>query len=148
MNSIVESASLLLTSIAFLYSAWSGVLNEVRNYDLAGHYLDLKTKHIHLKEVFRGRLIPILFGSFLSTIIFIPKVIDIIKASIKLNIEVGIFQALKYYDIPSAVLFVVEFFLFLLMGHLFRIALELKKKIVFLNNAQDKYKRSKNIPSE
>jgi len=101
MDSFVDSAALILTSISLLYSVWSNLFDEVNNYKLDGHYPDLRKDHDRARNIYRSRAIPILTGSILSTVVFMPKVIKIVLTSVQLNLDLGPMKSLVLYDIPN-----------------------------------------------
>jgi len=138
MDSIVDSAALILTSISLLYSGWSSLFDEVNNYKLDGHYPDLRKDHERARKIYSSRAIPILTGSILSSIVFMPKVIKIFFTSTQLNLDLGPIKSLVFYDIPSASLILVEMFLIALSIHLGHTVINIRKILMGFEKIKNK----------
>lgn len=128
MSEVLSSLSILLATIALLYSSWQADIRKARELKIPQHYIDGKKEHDFLKETLWKKTIPLCLATTLVTFAFLPETVRIIWSSVKIIISNGFLQSIQTYNAMPTALVIVNFALFLLSSHLLSMSLILYRK--------------------
>jgi hypothetical protein len=129
MASALESASLVLTSIAVLLSAWSQDFDKILDLEIPVYIDDETPDYKFSKRIYKTRALPIFIISLIASLIYLPKVLEAVLLSQFINLNLGFAQALASYDVASMVFILVVVVLILLTIHLGVVARGIRNKI-------------------
>ena len=128
INEILSSISLLLATIALLYSSWQQDIRKARELKIPQHYIDGRVEHNFLKETLWKKAVPLCVATILITLTFLPEMVRVILLSLR-NISCnGIIKSMHDYNAMETTLILVTVALFLFSSHLFSISSILYKK--------------------
>ncbi|MCW0482411.1 hypothetical protein [Gaoshiqia sediminis] len=112
MNDLLSASSILLAILTALYGFFYPSINEVLLIKPSTHPVDDKRNYAKAKETRNTRLIPLMIGTIVISLVFLPEFLNQMVICYDLLIEHG-FQKLSY-DTLIATFMVVCFFIFLL----------------------------------
>lgn len=131
MSDILSSASLLLAIFTSLYGFYYPAINGILKIKLQQNKHDNRASYILALEVQKTKLWPLVIGSSILTVTFLPEAVRIICKSIRVVEKYGV--SFKTYDTISASFLVVVIFMVVLLIHIICLAVSFKKQKEKLN---------------
>lgn len=127
MSDILSSASLLLAILTTVFGLIYPTIKEVIDLKVAPHKADNSANHKKALLIRKTRLIPLLFGSLILTLVFIPELIKQVAQSVKTFSKQGF--DFNTYDTVMASFIVVTLFMITLTIIIIVIAINYQKKV-------------------
>ena len=128
MADVLASASLILTALALLYTAWHPDIEEAHGFSVARPYPDAEYDHDRLRAVLHGRALPLGIVSAIMTLIVLPESVWVCRVSLGVVCSLGLIDALSQYDLSSATLIFVQLLSTTLSVHLWTLTAKLIRK--------------------
>lgn len=131
MSDILSSFSLLFAALALFYSTWyKKIMDLIDNWSPPGKQRE--REHLrylsNAKQIKRFRLLPLLIGSLLITLLLFYEMFKIILEIFEYISQYG-FNSIIYFDTFKAVIVLLSIFSFALFNHLRNLYSKLDKKI-------------------
>ena len=131
MSDILSSASLLLAILTTVFGLIYPTIKEVLDLKVAPHKADNSTNYKKSLLIRRTRLVPLLIGSIILSLIFIPELIKQIAKSLNTFFKRGF--AFNTYDTVMASFIVVALFMITLTIIIIAISIEYQRKVKALS---------------
>ncbi len=132
MSDILSSASLLLAILTTVFGLIYPTIKEVLDVKVATHKADNSANYKKAKLIRKTRLFPLLVGSIILTLVFIPELIKQTTNAIKIIAKYGF--DLKTYDTVIASFIVVALFMVVLTISIIITTIEFQKKLTSLKS--------------
>jgi len=129
MTSALESAALILTSIAVLLSAWSRDFDRILDYSVEIDFKKTKTEYDFAKRIYKTRALPIFIISVVASTLYFPKVIEAFLFTPLFTMRMGLGAFFESYDVTSVIFILVIVVLILLSIHLCTVTKRIRRKI-------------------
>lgn len=127
LPNLLSAASILLGIMTALFGFFYQSINEILEIIPKKHSADNRLNYKLAKATAKTKLIPLLIGSILITIIFLPEMIAQIKNSVIVIFNNGFKDVL--YDTLSATYIAVCIFMIFLTIVIIKIGFQMKKQI-------------------
>lgn len=127
MSDILSSASLLLAILTTVFGLIYPTIKEVIDLKVATHKADNSANYKKALLIRKTRLIPLLFGSIILTLVFIPELIKQVAKSIKTFSKSGF--DFNTYDTVMASFIIVTLFMITLTIIIIVISIDYQKKV-------------------
>lgn len=131
MSDILSSASLLLAILTTVFGLVYPTLKEILDLKVATHKADNRANYKKALIIRKTRLLPLLLGSVILTLVFIPELIKQLVNTYHIITEKGFH--FKDYDTVIASFIVVSLFMIVLTIAIVIITIEFFKKTKALN---------------
>jgi hypothetical protein len=128
MDSALQSAALILTSIAVLLSAWSKDFDHILDSLLEVDYQQIETECELSKRIYKTRALPLFIISVVASTLYFPKVIEALLFTPLITMNMGLNEFFKSYDVTSVVFILVVIVLILLSIHLCVVTIGIRRK--------------------
>lgn len=125
ITNLLSASSILLAIITALYAVFYPFLIEVIEIKSSKHSADNNPKLKLAKSTFNSKLLPLLIGSIVITVLFLPEFFNTIVNSIK---AFGSIDEMNYDTLTASFLVVCVFMIFLTCA-IINLAIKLKRKI-------------------
>ena len=115
MDEIISSASLILATIALLYTVWNPTIEKSININTDRLYKDAEKDHQKLKATLNYQSLPLALFSTIMAIIYFPLVSDLFidSSSIFYRCKIKNLITCKYDTITAVLIFIEICFIFL-----------------------------------
>lgn len=131
MSDILSSASLLLAILTTVFGLIYPTLKEILDLKVSAHKPDNSANYKKALTIRKSRLLPLLLGSIILTLVFIPELIKQLVNSYHIVAKEGFH--FKNYDTVIASFIVVSLFMIVLTIAVILITIDFFKKIKALN---------------
>ena len=131
LPNLLTAASILLGIITALYGLFLPSINTILEITPKPHKVDNKKVYNESKDVVKSKYFPLLIGSLVITLIYVPELISQLKKSFYAIKTTGIENV--SYDTLTAAFIVVCLFMIFISVMIIVTGFKLKKKIKELN---------------